>query len=84
MALITVEGTYKDGQVQLTEAPAELPAEARVIVTFMFDPRPLGSSPEGSRQAAARRLLERLKAGINFGGRPYQNREELYDRLDRY
>lgn len=32
--LLTVEGQYKDGKVQLTEAPTGV-AEARVIVTFL-------------------------------------------------
>lgn len=34
MSLITVEGKFKDGQVQLGETPAGL-REARVLVTFL-------------------------------------------------
>ncbi len=33
--LATVEGTYRDGRVELLETPEEVPEEARVIVTFL-------------------------------------------------
>ena len=39
MSLITVEGKFKDGQIQLGEAPAGL-KEARVLVTFLPDDEP--------------------------------------------
>lgn len=32
--LLTVEGTYKDGKVELTETPAGV-KQARVLVTFL-------------------------------------------------
>ena len=33
--MLTVEGTYKDGKVELSEPPPEI-AEARVLVTFLI------------------------------------------------
>lgn len=37
MSLITIEGKFKDGQIQLGETPAGL-KEARVLVTFLPAP----------------------------------------------
>jgi hypothetical protein len=83
MALLTVEGIYRDGKFEPTETPAEAPTDARVLVTFLEAP----TEADADRKARLReRLLERLRRGIDFGGGPYyQNREELYeDRLRRF
>src|SRR4051794_21790879 len=90
MALLTVEGIYRDGKVELAERPAGVVDSARVLVTFL--PAPRGGenakaepSPEElARIEAKERLIARLKEGIPFGGSPYPKREELYDRVDRY
>jgi len=33
--LTSIEGTYRNGQIELKEAPADIPGETPVIVTFM-------------------------------------------------
>lgn len=72
--LTTVEGIYKDGEVELLERPEGL-REARVIVTFL----PLAPGEPAFREARSR-LLGRMRAGISLGGPPYPRREEIYDR----
>lgn len=87
MALITVEGFFRDGKIELAEQPRGVDGEARVLVTFL----PVASQPDRefdldaqARRAAGRRLIDRLGAGIPFGGPPYSKREELYDRAYQY
>jgi hypothetical protein len=87
MALLAIEGLYKDGRVELQETPTEV-TEARVMVVFLPPealPEAQTVSPdEEQRRAAAARVIERMKKGYHLGGeRPYQKREELYDRFDR-
>jgi hypothetical protein len=89
MALLAVEGIYKDGKVELTEIPFDV-REARVMVVFLpvKDGVAAGggdASLQKARSAAGERLLARMKKGYPLGGsRPYEKREELYDRLPRY
>lgn len=67
--LTSVEGIYKDGEVEIWERPEGL-REARVIVTF------LPATPaEASAGEARNRMLSRMKAGIDLGGPPYLTRE---------
>lgn len=33
--LTSIEGTYRNGQIELKEAPVDLPGETSVIVTFI-------------------------------------------------
>jgi len=86
MALLTVEGIYKDGKVELTEFPDHVDEAARVLVTFL----PGNGSREKTmmvedqhRETLRQRAFARMKEGIHLGGPPYPKREELYDRLDR-
>jgi hypothetical protein len=86
MALLTVEGIYKDGKVELTERPDHVDEAARVLVTFL---PPNGSREnttmvEGQhRETLRQQAFARMKEGIHLGGPPYPKREELYDRFDR-
>jgi hypothetical protein len=89
MALTTVKGTYKDGKVELAEHPAGVVGTSDVLVTFLAPngakgPANAEPSPKELRQQAGRRLIALLKEGIPLGGRPYKNREELYDRVVRF
>jgi hypothetical protein len=83
MTPLTVPGVYKNGKVELDEAPAGVPAEARVLVTFLPEgSEPAGARPdEETRRAAAERLIAGMRAGIDFGGR--FDREELYEHRKR-
>jgi hypothetical protein len=89
MVLMTVEGTYRGGKVELTEMPAEVPDEARVLVTFLPAEAAVETvhgvqATQELKKAAIVRLLARMRQGIDFGGPPYPKREELYDRVIRY
>lgn len=89
MALLTVEGVYKNGRIELKEMPTEVPSDARVLVTFLpgaggGEARDEAQARHVARREAADRLLSRLHQGIDFGGPPYPSREELYDRINRF
>ncbi len=84
MALLTVEGFYKNGKIELTECPNQVDESARVLVTFL----PRTSSPQKTEESQDRETLRqqafaRMKEGMHLGGPPYPKREELYDRFDR-
>jgi hypothetical protein len=89
MALMAVEGFYKNGKVVLAETPPGV-KEARVMVVFLPVEAELKAETPATDAAAARRaagdrLLARLKKGYHLGGgRPYEKREYLYDRLERH
>jgi len=86
MPILTVEGIYKDGRVELSERPAHVEEATRVLVTFL----PSGSSSEKSmvskgqdRETLRQQAFARMREGIHLGGPPYPKREDLYDRFDR-
>jgi hypothetical protein len=84
MALLTVEGTYKDGKVELSERPERVEAVARVLVTFLPTevlPSEPDVTPALQRQALRQQAFARMKGGISLGGPPYPKREELHDRF---
>lgn len=86
MSLLTIEGTYKDGRIQLAEHPHLLEPEVRVLVTFLpGGPPGPASSVEVShdREALRQRAFARMEEGLHRGGPPYPRREELHDRFDR-
>jgi hypothetical protein len=73
MALLTVEGIYRDGKVELTERPDHVDEAARVLVTFL---PPNGSREktvmvEGQhRETLRQQAFARMKEGIHLGGPP--------------
>ncbi len=79
MALLTVEGIYKDGKIELTEMPGAVESPARVIVTFL--PAHAQPSEEVDREELRRRAFARMREGLDLGGAPYPSREEIYDRF---
>jgi hypothetical protein len=86
MGLLTVEGIYKDGKVELVERPDLVDETTRVLVTFLPPSGPrektmLGESQD--RETLRQQAFARMKEGIHLGGAPYPKREELYDRFDR-
>jgi hypothetical protein len=86
MALLTVEGIYKDGKVELTERPEHVDEAARVLVTFLPPncSREKTMMVEGQhRETLRQQAFARMKEGIHLGEPPYAKREELYDRFDR-
>jgi hypothetical protein len=86
MNLVTIEGTYKDGKIELTEHPGWLREEAPVLVTFLPGKSP-GAAPKAGmnpdREALRQRAFARMEEGLHLGGPVYPCREELYDRFDK-
>ena len=80
MALLTVEGVYEDGKIELKEQPADL-RKARVLVMFLPDDLSQATGALDAaqkRREAGKRLLETMRKGINFGGEKF-NCEEIYE-----
>ena len=50
MSLVTIEGTYRDGRIELTECPEGLKDETPVLVTFLPRPGSGAGSTAGSDQ----------------------------------
>jgi hypothetical protein len=85
MALLTVEGVYRNGKLELAEEPVGV-EEARVLVVFLPAKEaeaarraPAVTAREALRQAA----FADMERGIDLGGPPYPRREDLYDRFRR-
>ena len=57
--LRTVEGTYRDGHIQLAEVPGDIPEESRVIVTFL-DADAIDLRTRGINREQAAVLRDRL------------------------
>jgi hypothetical protein len=86
MSLLTIEGTYKDGKIELTEHPDWLGQETPVLVTFLprRGPRAVSTvESDQDREALRQRAFARMEEGLHLGGQPYPRREELYDRFDK-
>jgi hypothetical protein len=87
MILLTIEGTYKNGKVELVETPAGVEG-ARVLVTFLHPAQSIKPNlmtiGEQNRQKLRESVLARMEKGFHLGGSPYPRREELYERIDRY
>jgi len=80
MTLLTLEGIYEDGAIQLTEQPQGV-KRSRVVVTFLPEMVPNSEI----REVLRRRFLARLEHGVDFGSEPLPTREDLYaDRLNRF
>jgi hypothetical protein len=69
--LKTIDGVYRDGKVELTEVPADVHDETRVLVTFLISAAPTAAAPlkEGrgqSRDGCVRWLRCRQSPFTNF------------------
>ncbi len=86
MILLTVEGTYKNGKVELVETPAGVEG-TRVLVTFLHPAQSIKPQiaiiGEQNRQKLRERVFATMEKGFHLGGSPYPRREELYERIDR-
>jgi hypothetical protein len=89
MAVLTLEGIFKNGRVELSEIPAEVGDSVPVLVTFLPAKREdlPSHAPESAgaeqREQLRRAAFARMKRGIPLGGPPYPTREDLYDRFNR-
>ena len=84
MPILTIEGVYRDGKVELAERPEGVGESARVLVVFLPPPAQPGPTPEDLRREAGRRLRSLLSEGLPLGGPPYPSREDLHDRVNRF
>ena len=74
MDTLVLEGTYRDGTIELDEQPAGV-KRARVRVTFLPEADPAEAE---AQEAARQRAFDRMRAGIDFGGEKF-NRNEIYE-----
>src|SRR5262249_22917777 len=82
MAMLTVEGVYKDGKVELSERPRQVDNPARVLVTFLPAEGPSAGPSSGwfvGRETLRQQAFAQMKEGLHLGGPPYPKRQELYD-----
>jgi len=77
MALLTVEGVYEDGKIELEKCPADV-KRARVLATFVAESETAEEESGLRRREAGERLLVSMRQGLNFGGENF-NREEIYE-----
>jgi len=66
--MLTIEGTYKDGKVELIERPAEI-SQSRVLVTFL-ESKDIDLPARGINEASAADLRARLKTFAEDWERP--------------
>ncbi len=80
MAMVTVEGVFRAGKVELAETPIGVSDTSRVLVTFLPQAEDQARNGEEDKETLRQRAFARMKKGINLGGPPYPTREELHDR----
>jgi hypothetical protein len=73
--MLTIEGTYKDGKVELAEKPAQVTA-ARVLVTFL-ESNVIDLRARGIEETQAADLRARLKTFAEDWERP---EADIYDK----
>jgi hypothetical protein len=73
--MLTIEGTYKDGRVELAEIPAQV-GQSRVLVTFL-ESQDIDLRTRGIDEAQAAELRARLKTFADDWERP---EAEIYDK----
>lgn len=79
--LISVEGIYRDGKIELSELPSEVRDEMRVIVTFVepHSPSRVSLAERGIEEARAAKLRDSLSAFAEDWESPEM---EVYDHYD--
>ncbi len=76
--LISVEGVYRNGKVELKELPADVNVEMRVIVTFV-EPKLIDLRERGIDEAQAADLRARLTTFAEDWNSPEM---DIYDNYD--
>jgi len=72
--MLTIEGTYKNGQIILTETPTEV-NESKVLVTFL-EAKEINLAERGIGKAQAAQLKGKLVAVTEDWNRPEM---DIYD-----
>ena len=85
--LTAVEGVYRQGKVELSEAPTGI-EESSVLVIFLqreAGDRAVSRAQVEPTDVLLKRIQQRMEQGIPLGGPPYPTREEIYEeRLRRF
>jgi hypothetical protein len=76
--LTSITGVYRDGRIELAEAPRDMPDETRVIVTFLTSGR-IALPPRGIDEAWAAELRARLAAFAEDWDSPEMEDYDDYD-----
>lgn len=76
--LTSITGVYRDGRIELAEAPRDMPDETRVIVTFLASGR-IALPPLGIDEARAAELRARLAAFAEDWDSPEMEDYDDYD-----
>lgn len=74
----SVEGVYRNGKIELTEEPADVRGETRVIVTFL-EPKPIDLRSRGVDGVQAADLRARLATFAEDWESPEMNVYDDYD-----
>ena len=72
--MLTIEGTYKNGQIILTETPTEV-SESKVLVTFL-ETKEINLNERGIGKTQAAELRSKLNAMAEDWNRPEM---DVYD-----
>ena len=56
----SIEGIYRNGRVEFTEQPEDIPEETSVIVTFMDNPNDIDLASQGIDREQAKTLRNNL------------------------
>ena len=84
MASQWIDGIFRDGRVEFAVIPPGLVDGTPVRVEFPYREADLApTGPEDDREASRRRAFARMEKGIDLGGPPYPNRDEIHDRHGR-
>jgi hypothetical protein len=80
MALLAVEGIYQNGRVELAEIPSGVD-RSRVMVVFLNDESEQKTLRPAEREARRQAAFAQMREGIDLGGPPHPEREELHERF---
>ncbi len=76
--LTTIEGIYRNGRIELSELPGNIPEASRVIVTFL-DTRAIDLRERGISEGQARELRAQLSAFAKEWDSPDMSCYDDYD-----
>lgn len=76
--LKTIEGIYRDGRIELSELPSNVPEDTRVIVTFL-EPRDIDLRERGISEVQAAELRTQLGAFAEEWDSPEMSCYDNYD-----
>lgn len=75
----SVEGTYSNGRIELSELPSGMPEDTRVIVTFLENSRTIDLRQRGISTEQAASLRQRLSTFIEDWESPEMTVYDDYD-----